>query len=847
MDRAALTTTGDAGARRAVVILIVVPIVLFVVPALAGHPLLFGDNATQNAPLRTLVGLDLRHGSWPLWDPAIWSGVPLAAGFNAGAFSPFIIPFIVLPTGLAFSVAAGSAFATIALSGYLSARTLGIGVKVATVAGLVLALTGAAIGQSVHLDMIEGDAGWMLAFVFLARLAYGRSSRLANALGLAAGFALDVLAGAPEAMLAGLVVLAVAAVVWTLGRRLDVRDLVVIAICALEALMLAAIQWVPGLAFTALSTRAHLPPHYAGAGPFSGIFTPLAVYPMAFGGELISYFGNYNPYEINVSITALGLAFLLLAAVRPRASTLRRGAAPALWSAAVLSMLFALGGHTPFAHLVYRLPLFDLQRLASRYLIGVDFAAVLLAAGSADWALAHPDSFRHHLPTRVALIVFGTLAVGFALVEIVAPAALLEHFNVVSLPTGISLAALRGYLVVMAIAVGAATIVLLGSPLRGWALRILVLVLVLDVANQVLEFPLLSSLSPPVRMPTAPTVASLLRRPLRYVVYDPELYLYESLIATDAQPDTNIYAHTLSASGYSSLGLARYDAATGTKPESTFDPADLSTLVRDFNVRLVVTSRRYFATEAPTASRLPASSPLSLRDGRLDVYAGDLTGVTKLTATVASPVRRLAMSVTLTSGATIQAATEHRASSVQLAIPGGETVQSVRLSASKGATLPVRVVAVASSGAYLLGGPLDTALAPSSWHELIVRGAALAFELPEPAHWIEPEQGLRVLDASQAASGTITATVVTTHPTRLVLPFAWAPGWSAQLDGHPAPVGSSPSDQMTVDVGAGRQHLVMSYHAPRFGEGLAASALGLAAWFVGALVLTRRRTKVPTS
>lgn len=846
MDRTALRTSDDAGARRAVVLVILVPLVLFVVPALAGHPLLFGDNATQNAPLRTLVGFDLRHGTWPLWDPAIWSGAPLAAGFNAGAFSPFIIPFIVLPTGLAFSVATGAAFSTIAFAGYASARTLGVGVRIATIAGLVLALTGAAIAQSVHLDMIEGDAGWMLAFVFLARLAYHRSSRLANALGLAAGFGLDVLAGAPEAMLAGLVVLAVTAVVWTAQRRLGPVDLVVIAAAALEALMLAAIQWVPGLAFTAVSTRAHLPPHFAGAGPFSGIFTPLAVYPMAFGGELISYFGNYNPYEINVSVTALGLAFVLVAAVRPRASTLRRGAAAALWTAGVLSMLFALGGHTPFAHLVYRLPLFDLQRLASRYLIGVDFTAVLLAAGSADWALAHPETFRHHRPTRWVLTIFGALAVGFALAEIVAPSALLRHFNVMAMPSGIALDALRGYLIVMAIAVGAATTTLLRRPLRGTAVRLLAVVLVLDVANQVLEFPLLSSLSPPLRAPTAPTVAALVRAPARYVVYDPLLYLYESLIATDAQPDTNIYAHTLSASGYSSLGLARYDAATGTKPESTFDPADLRTLVRDFNVRLVVTSRRYFSTEAPTAAQLPSSSSLSLHRGQLDVFAGDLTGVTDLTLTLASPVRHATMRATLSNGTTIRARTQH-AASLSLAVPTGATLQRVHITTSTTRALPVRLVASGTSGAYLLGGPLDAALAPGAWHESIVRGGALAFSFAAPAPWIERQRGVRVVAAGQAPSGTLTATIAATHAARLVLPFAWAPGWSAELDGRPIPVGATTSDQLAVTVASGRHHLVMSYHAPHFAEGLAASAAGVAAWLAGALVLRRRRTKVPSS
>ena len=40
---------------RAVSVLVVVPLVLFVVPALFGYPAIAGDNTIQNFPLRALT------------------------------------------------------------------------------------------------------------------------------------------------------------------------------------------------------------------------------------------------------------------------------------------------------------------------------------------------------------------------------------------------------------------------------------------------------------------------------------------------------------------------------------------------------------------------------------------------------------------------------------------------------------------------------------------------------------------------------------------------------------------------------------------------------------------------
>ena len=74
-------------------VLIAVPLLGFVLPDLiSGRLIITGDNLQQNYPLHVLVGDMLRHGQLPFWNQYIFSGTPLMADFNAGAFYPLTAP-----------------------------------------------------------------------------------------------------------------------------------------------------------------------------------------------------------------------------------------------------------------------------------------------------------------------------------------------------------------------------------------------------------------------------------------------------------------------------------------------------------------------------------------------------------------------------------------------------------------------------------------------------------------------------------------------------------------------------------------------------------------------------------
>src|SRR4029077_15671330 len=88
----------------AAVLLIALPAVIFGVPALLGHAVLPGDDLTQNFPLRVLAGRGIRAGHLPLFDPYIWSGAPLRAGWNAAAAYPLTWLFAILPGTAAWTL-----------------------------------------------------------------------------------------------------------------------------------------------------------------------------------------------------------------------------------------------------------------------------------------------------------------------------------------------------------------------------------------------------------------------------------------------------------------------------------------------------------------------------------------------------------------------------------------------------------------------------------------------------------------------------------------------------------------------------------------------------------------------
>ena len=90
-------------------------------------------------------------------------------------------------------------------------------------------------------------------------------------------------------------------------------------------------------------------------------------------------------------------------------------------------------------------------------------------------------------------------------------------------------------------------------------------------------------------------------------------------------------------------------------------------------------------------------------------------------------------------------------------------------------------------------------------------------------------EGGRIVSASEAGNR-LEFEVDSTAAATLVVRDAWAPGWSARVDGRDAPLRLVEGHYRGVDVGPGRSRVHLLYRPPGLAAGLALAALGLAFW-----------------
>jgi uncharacterized membrane protein YfhO len=91
---------------------------------------------------------------------------------------------------------------------------------------------------------------------------------------------------------------------------------------------------------------------------------------------------------------------------------------------------------------------------------------------------------------------------------------------------------------------------------------------------------------------------------------------------------------------------------------------------------------------------------------------------------------------------------------------------------------------------------------------------------------------------ARLAANEISLVVEADAPADLLVRDGWAPGWSARVDGRPAPLRAR-GKHRSVSVPPGRSRVEMAYRPPGLAAALAACGLGLAA--TASLARPRRR------
>jgi hypothetical protein len=372
---------------------------------------LLGDTVVVMFPSLLWSRLNLRAGALPLWNPYNGWGVPHLGNYQSSVFSPYTLPYYVLPYRWALLCAPALKLFGFGLLTYLFLRRIELRHEAALVGAAAFTFAGYNVlwlHWPLSSAVIVVPAGLYLAETALrmpARSRWRRATLIAFTLALAAG----LLGGHPETFFFGALLvggwLAFRVLPAGQGWRATGARVVEFAACAVAALALAAVQLLPFLDYVRQSTT--LSERKAGA-VFYQLFlhlAPLHFFPHLLGSPALAHVEpaqvtGTNFIESNGSY--VGLAALYLAGWAVLSWPLHRSrlvAFFALTAAVWWAYAYNVGG---FARLLASVPVLGLTIPHRSHVIWV-FSIASLAALAVDLALR--DAAVRPSPRRALAVV----------------------------------------------------------------------------------------------------------------------------------------------------------------------------------------------------------------------------------------------------------------------------------------------------------------------------------------------------------------------------------------------------------------------------------------------------------
>jgi hypothetical protein len=453
-------------------------------PALSGGFLVspISDQYSGYA-YREFAASMLRHtGSFPLWNPYILGGIPYVAGMHGDIFYPTFLLRMIMPTDVAMTWEFGIHLFLAGMFTYVFLRAWGFRFYPALVGGVGYMLS----GQVASL-VAPGHDGKMyvsaLTPLILWAILRGMRDGKRWAWGvLAIATGLCILS--PQLQLtydAGL--LAGAFTLWlafrkgpeALERRAALTRLAFAAVAAIVGLAIGAIQFLPFFEYIPYAARGTAR-GWEYATSFSMAPQQLIdMYLPQFIGILDNYWGS-NPLKFDSDYIGAGLLVLVGAAFGTKT---RRGFFWFWVISAIVALLVSWGGHTPFYHLWYQLPMVKVLRAPSMIYFIVSLAAACLAAIGMERILSGEIGTRYIVGWGIAAVVIVVLASVGVFQAIATALAIPERQDAVAANAGnIVIGAWRSTLFV-ALTLGALWLLAtrrIGPAVAGWALAVIVAV-----------------------------------------------------------------------------------------------------------------------------------------------------------------------------------------------------------------------------------------------------------------------------------------------------------------------------------------------------------------------------------
>jgi hypothetical protein len=365
-------------------------------PALSGGFLVspVSDQYIAGYPFREFAAASLRAGEeFPLWNPYLFGGMPYVAAMHGDIFYPTFLLRLVLPTDVAMTWGMILHLMLAGIAGYGFLRVIGVGFHAALVGGIAYMLGGqvASLVSPGHDGKLFVSALLPVTLIVLTSGIRDARQWAWGALALVVG--LGVLSPHPQL----LQYLLLASGAWALllafvgdgttpapARGVAVQRLAIALGAVVLGGAIGAIQYLPVREYVEWSPRTG-GRDYEYATSFSMPIEELInTYLPEFSGILDTYWGR-NGIHLHSEYIGTGVLFLMVLGFAARRAADRRALTWFWVGTGLVSLFWALGGNTPFYHLVYAVvPGSKFFRAPSTIFFVTTFAVSVLAAFGAE-------------------------------------------------------------------------------------------------------------------------------------------------------------------------------------------------------------------------------------------------------------------------------------------------------------------------------------------------------------------------------------------------------------------------------------------------------------------------------
>ncbi|MFQ6101589.1 MAG: YfhO family protein [Anaerolineae bacterium] len=411
------------------------PLLLLWRPLFAGEAFFWGTPLLQFIPWQRMAATMWRGGHLPLWNPLLGCGAPLAANYQAGAFYPLNLLYLLLPAEVALSWTIAFHLTLAGWGMYGWCRAVGLDRLPALLGALSLSGSGFLVARVALFPSIAFTFPWLAVWLWRAELLVQRR-RLSDVLWLGFALGLGLLAGHAQTAFYGGVLLVAYLAFRTIqearGRgagsntQYAIHNTLLVGLAFILGAGLAAVQLLPTAELMNLSQRS--------TGVDYGFGMTYSLWPW----RLITFFapdffGNpgrgdywgYATYWEDAGYVGLLPLLLAIAAVGSLMQHATRSTQHAtrntfhvgrrsmigFWTiSAVVALVLALGKNTPLFPFLFRhIPSFNLFQAPARWLAVTTVALTALAAlGAHSWPVGH----RGRRPGALGLVVGLALALG---------------------------------------------------------------------------------------------------------------------------------------------------------------------------------------------------------------------------------------------------------------------------------------------------------------------------------------------------------------------------------------------------------------------------------------------------